>query len=86
VEVLRYNMPGAVTFNGFRGASVTEPVPFLITNLNTASMLVAGTNVLAVQAFNASLGSSDLDIDVSLEAFHDDVPPDRCVPASDAGS
>jgi len=47
----------------------------LITNLSSTSMLVAGYQLLAVEAFNSALSSSDLDIDVALEAIVDDVAP-----------
>lgn len=44
----------------------------------TAALLLPGTNVLAVQVFNDSIGSSDLLIDVVLETpppFYDQGPP-----------
>ncbi|MEY2407526.1 MAG: hypothetical protein QOF48_196, partial [Verrucomicrobiota bacterium] len=76
VEVKRYNVPaGTVAYNSVAGPAVPEPLPFLITNLDSTAMLMLGTNVLAVQAFNSALTSTDLDIDVSLEAVVDDVPP-----------
>src|SRR6185503_8830922 len=70
-EVQRYNMsapaPTAIPYNGTAGPAVTEPVPFITVDLaSPASYLVLGVNVIAVQAFNASLSSSDLGIDVSL--------------------
>ena len=47
----------------------TEPVPFVVYDLPVPSgYLVAGTNVLAIQVFNTSLGSSDLVFDCALDA------------------
>ena len=62
MEVARFNMPaGAVPYNGVSSAALPEPVPLQIDPLfNPQNYLVAGTNVIAIQAFNASLsGSSD---------------------------
>jgi CotH kinase protein/Chitobiase/beta-hexosaminidase C-terminal domain/Lamin Tail Domain/Immunoglobulin domain/Fn3 associated len=62
VEVTRFNMPaGAVPYNGVSSPALPEPVPLQIDPLfNPQNYLVAGTNVIAIQAFNASLsGSSD---------------------------
>jgi hypothetical protein len=88
-EVARFNMPsGDVPFNGAASPALTEPVPPQNDMLaNPASFLVAGTNVIAVQAFNASLGnSSDFVIDLSLYSTTDTVPPTMAVliPAADA--
>lgn len=50
-------------------AAATEPVPFLGYPLaDPSGFLVAGTNVLAVQVFNVSAGSSDLVFDAALTA------------------
>ena len=79
VEVFRYNMPaGNILFNGTASGSVTpDPAPFYNANLSAASFaaLVGGTNVLAIQAFNATLGSSDIIMDVSLSATPDQSTP-----------
>jgi hypothetical protein len=81
VEVRRYNVPsGNLAYNRTASGAVAEPPPFTITELTNAapaSYLVPGTNVIAVQAFNASLGSSDLGIDVAL--YND--APDTTAPA-----
>jgi len=59
-EVARFNMPaGNVAYNGTALPALAEPVPLqndLLTN--PQSYLVNGTNVMAIQAFNASLGAS----------------------------
>ena len=79
VEVFRYNMPaGSILYNGTAsGAVVPDPAPFFTANLSAASFaaLVGGTNVLAIQAFNAALGSSDIIMDVSLSATPDQTAP-----------
>ncbi len=77
VEVQRYNMPaGNIAYNGTASGTVAEPIPFNTYDLTNVSMLVLGTNVMAVQAFNANLTSSDLGIDVSLGTPAPDyVPP-----------
>jgi hypothetical protein len=81
VEVHRFNMPaGAIAFNGVSGAAMSEPLPFntfILSNPSPASYLVAGENVIAIQAFNASLsGSSDFLINAELSSVKEDfVPP-----------
>src|SRR6185369_10999827 len=56
VEVERYNMPGGVVpYNGTASATLAEPPPFILNTItNARSFLVSGTNVVTVQAFNAS--------------------------------
>ncbi len=72
-EVQRVNIAGApgdpVTIATL-AANATEPVPFdFYTAATPGSYLVDGTNVIAVQVFNTSLGSSDLVFDCSLESI-----------------
>jgi hypothetical protein len=59
-EIARFNMPaGTVAYNGTSAGSLNEPIPtasFVISD--PANYLVTGTNILAVQAFNSSLGGS----------------------------
>ena len=80
-EVLRVNVPGspgAPVGVGTLADNAVEPVTFTEHALapSPASYLRAGTNVLAVQVFQSSLGSSDLGFDASLEAIaRDPVPP-----------
>ena len=77
-EVARFNMPaGDVPFDGTSSPALTEPVPPQNDTLaNPGAYLVAGTNVIAVQAFNSSLGSSsDFVIDVALSSTTDATPP-----------
>ena len=81
VEVNRYRMPGnpgdPVAYTGVALAPQAEPIPFETYVLgNPRAYLVLGKNVIAVQAFNASLGdSSDLVINLSLSATVDTQPP-----------
>jgi hypothetical protein len=78
VEVARFNMPtGGIPFDGASSAALQEPVPPQNVSLNDPGVyLVAGTNVIAVQAFNSSLsGSSDFVIDASLSYTSDLTPP-----------
>src|SRR5213592_4757455 len=73
-EVARFNMPvGDVPFDGSSLPALTEPVPPQTDAVaNPGAFLVSGTNVLAVQSFNASLGSSsDFVIDLSLSSNQD---------------
>ncbi|MEW6158352.1 MAG: lamin tail domain-containing protein [Verrucomicrobiota bacterium] len=77
-EVARYNMPeGDLPFNATALPALSEPIPYE-THLipNPASFLVAGVNVIAVQAFNASLnGSSDLVFNAALSGTIDESAP-----------
>src|SRR3954468_5140098 len=78
VEVARYNMPaGEVAYNGLSSAALAEPIPTVNqVTPNPASFLVAGTNVICVQAFNSSLaGSSDFVISTSLAYEPPDLTP-----------
>jgi hypothetical protein len=77
-EVARFNMPsGDIAYNGTSSAALSEPVPWstnFVTNLST--LLVTGTNTLAVQAFNCNLGaSSDFTINPGLYGFRDTAAP-----------
>jgi hypothetical protein len=75
IEVARQNVNGSPAFNGVAAAAV-EPTPnsFTLTNLG---FLVQGDNVVAVQAFNASLsGSSDCGFNFGLSS----TAPDPCRP------
>ena len=86
VEVARRNMPeGSVAFNGIALAPVTEPQPEVIYAITNASaLLLNGVNVLAVQAFNSSFGSSDFGFMAGLRAVADEAPPllDTLTPAA----
>lgn len=88
-EVARFNMPaGDIPFNGTASPALAEPVPFQNETLaGPSAYLVPGTNVLAVQAFNASISnSSDFVIEVSLGALLDTTPPtvSTLIPATGA--
>jgi hypothetical protein len=77
-EVVRYNVPeGDLPFNATATTALTEPLPFeeyVISN--PEDFLLAGENVLAVQAFNVSLsGSTDFLFNASLEVVFDEAPP-----------
>ena len=97
VEVTRTNLGttgAADPFNGVASANAYEPgagVAFYGRNLpSPASYLRAGTNVMAVHAFNASLASSsDFAIDVEFSADLFDVnalPPRVLVVSPSAGA
>jgi len=78
VEVARFNMPaGGIPFDGASSAALQEPVPPQNVSLNDpGAYLVAGTNAIAIQAFNSSLSaSSDFVIDASLSYTTDFTPP-----------
>lgn len=77
-EVQRYNVPaGPLAFNASASGAATEPVPLTdYTLLNPSSYLVVGTNVIAIQVFNAGAASSDLVFDCSLSTTAPDpIPP-----------
>ena len=90
VEVLRYNMASAPTDPPYVLATSLPPANepggagaayIFVTNSLGLANLVAGTNVLAVQAFNASLGgSSDFGFDLQLEATIVEVDPTNLPP------
>src|SRR5206468_5846878 len=76
--VARFNMPmGDIPFNGSSLPALTEPVPPQTDAVaNPGAFLVSCTNVLVVQSFNASLGSSsDFVIDLLLSSNQDATPP-----------
>jgi hypothetical protein len=67
--------PSVPTFNS-TAATALETLPFTMTIPNDFSgPLVAGTNVLCIQAFNANATSSDLIVDASLVGTLDTSPP-----------
>ncbi|MFM8879602.1 MAG: hypothetical protein ACKOKG_10800, partial [Verrucomicrobiota bacterium] len=72
-EVARFGAPdGDFTFASLASITATEPVDFVDHPVALPKdVLKAGANVLAIQAFNVSLGSSDLVIDAELEATVD---------------
>ncbi len=73
-EVARYNMPlGNIPASGTSLGALAEPIPWETTVLTDArDYLVAGTNVLAIHAFNSSLGSStDFVLDARLTSVAD---------------
>jgi len=78
IEVARFNMPsGPIPHTGSASGALSEPIDFqTYTLVNASDFLVDGVNVLAVHAFNASLGgSSDFVINVSLTSSVDVTPP-----------
>lgn len=78
VEVARYNMPaGERAYNTFASGAVPEPLSWLEFDLPAPAYLVAGQNVLAVQVFNTSITSSDLQWDGELLSLEPDVEPPR---------
>ncbi len=78
MEIARFNMPlGDIPYDGFSLAALPEPIPFQVFAVpNPGQLLNEGINVLAIHAFNSSLGSSsDFVLDVSLRADADIIPP-----------
>jgi len=74
-EVGRFNVPaGELAYNAV-SSTTGEPTDTVFTIPNAASILVPGTNVVAIQAFNRDTGSSDLVMDAALFSTVDDVPP-----------
>jgi len=89
VEVARFNMPdGEPRADGTARPALPEPIPFQTFEIaNPADILSPGLNVLAVQAFNASIsGSSDFGINVRLDYTADLAPPvvERLLPPAGA--
>jgi hypothetical protein len=86
-EVQRVNAGtagSAVSITTF-ATGATEPVPFLFYDLlNPASYLVVGSNVIAIQVFNTTLASSDLDFDCSLSTTAPDPTPPTIASTSPA--
>src|SRR6185503_1509040 len=77
VEVARYNLPPwFVPYFGLAVLPVPEPAPYIATNIfNPSSFMAAGTNVIAVQAFNATIGPDDFQFNATLLAFPDTNAP-----------
>jgi hypothetical protein len=75
VEVARTNVPlGEPIYTTF-ATNATEPPPLTTYNLSTPSgYLTTGTNVLVVQAFNTTLGSSDFGFDALLDVTITEAP------------
>ncbi len=68
--------PGSAVSISTLAELATEPVPFVFYDLlSPTNYLVLGTNVITVQVFNISLGSSDLDFDCSLSTTAPDPTP-----------
>jgi hypothetical protein len=76
VEVGRYNVPSGDLDFFANGLSAIEPstITLALTN-NVPGLLVAGSNVLAIQVFNANFTSSDLLFDAELSSASDATPP-----------
>ncbi len=78
VEIVRYNVAaGEPTRSTLAIGSIVEPAPFttyVVTNPVPSKILVDGINVLTIQVFNSTLGSSDLGFDCSLSTVADDPP------------
>lgn len=77
-EIARFNVPdGEIPFDGTALPALSEPIPMQSHTISSpAEFLVAGGNVLAVQALNTSLsGSSDFVFNASLSSAVDVAPP-----------
>jgi hypothetical protein len=85
-EVLRVSMPGVTgdpVTTSTLAINAIEPVSFATNTLPVPpSYLVPGTNVIAVQVFQSSLGSSDLGFDASLESVLIETNPPVVLSAS----
>lgn len=66
IEVDRRRFSGAPLIGALAENQGTEGSIDSITLSNTAGVLVEGTNTIAVQLFNASLGSSDIGLDLEI--------------------
>lgn len=73
-EVARYNAPeGVPTCNSTASANAAEPAGFDLFPVSDLGQFVqSGSNILAVQVFNVSPGSSDIVFDLQLEALLSD--------------
>ncbi len=76
-EVARFGSPeGEFTVASMASITATEPVDFVEYAVALPKeVLKAGANVLAIQAFNVTLGSSDLVLDAELEGDLDQQAP-----------
>ncbi|MFZ4817988.1 MAG: hypothetical protein ACOYLU_04995 [Limisphaerales bacterium] len=76
-EVARFGAPeGDFALNSFASVTAAEPVDFADYAVALPKeVLKSGTNVLAIQAFNATLASSDLVLDAELESEMDTQAP-----------
>jgi len=71
-EIGRFNMvSGEPNINSVAISSIESTVATFVTN-NPGAFLVAGTNIVAVQLFNAVTNSSDLLLDASLSGIEPD--------------
>jgi len=76
VEIARRNVTTpSPAFNGTAASQVTEPQPIVDYVTNAVGLLHEGTNVLAVHALNALIGSSDFAFMASLSLTSDVNPP-----------
>ena len=71
IEVLRVNVdPGALSYQTLALNQPVDPAVFVSSSIGgVASLLREGTNLIAVQVFNTSLGSSDLGFDLALSTL-----------------
>ncbi len=88
-ELRRVNMSGVtgdpVTTNTLSTGAPSEPVPYVLYNFVTpTNFLVNGTNVIAVQVFNTTDGSTDIVFDGSLDAVLVDTNPPTIVSVTPA--
>jgi len=77
-EVKRYNVAAvAGSYTDLAESGATEPVVQTVHPLpNPAGYLIAGTNVIAIQLYNVSLGSSDIVLNAELLTVDPDpIPP-----------
>lgn len=70
-----YNVPGTDPAYDTQASNALEPALISAVLTNLAQVLLPGTNILAVQVFNANLTSSDLVFDAVLSSDSDEVAP-----------
>lgn len=72
-EVFRENVPGVPTIATLATNQPVDPAPLVVASFDVPpGVFVNGSNLVAVQVFNTSLGSSDLGFDAGLEAIRDE--------------
>ncbi len=77
IEAARTNMPaGAISFSTLAPSVVNGAAESVYHAISVeSSLLVEGTNVVAVEVHNNSVSSSDISFDLSMSVVKSDVPP-----------
>ena len=87
-EVYRENVTGDPTFATLAANQATDPAPLVsVTVFPSAGVLQEGDNIITIQVFNTTAGSSDLGFDCSIESLvSETVPPTMVSFIPSAGS